>query len=110
MDEAALVRILTEPKNALVCQYQQLLAFEGVQLTFTPEALTASARKAIERATGARGLRSVLEALLRRSMFDLPSTPNVSGCRVDEAAVNNESGIELQFISELADEPERSLG
>jgi len=59
LDEAALVRILTEPKNALVRQYQQLFAFEGVRLEFTPEALTANAQKAIQRATGARGLRTV---------------------------------------------------
>ncbi|HYN76257.1 MAG TPA: ATP-dependent Clp protease ATP-binding subunit ClpX, partial [Lamprocystis sp. (in: g-proteobacteria)] len=73
LDEAALVRILTEPRNALVRQFQQLFLFEGVALEFTPEALTAIARKAIDHGTGARGLRSVLEGLLQRPMFDLPS-------------------------------------
>ena len=94
LDEDALVRILTEPRNALVRQYQQLFAFEGVRLDLTPEALKAIARKAKERGTGARGLRSVLEALLKRTMFELPSTPNVTVCRVDEAAVAGEAEIE----------------
>ncbi len=94
LDEAALVRILTEPKNALVRQYQQLFDFEGARLEFTPEALTAIARKAIARGTGARGLRSVLEALLQRPMFDLPSLTNVVGCRVDSAAVDGEGSVE----------------
>ena len=93
LDEAALVRILTEPRNALVRQYQQLFAFEGVQLDFEPEALTAIARKAIERGTGARGLRSVLEGLLQRPMFELPSMTGILGCRVDAAAVRGEGPI-----------------
>lgn len=103
-------RILTEPKNALVRQYQQLFAFEGGRLEFTPESLTANARKAIERATGARGLRSVLEALLRRTLFDLPSRPNVTVCRVAEAAVACGSEIELEFRRELTNDPESCLG
>jgi ATP-dependent Clp protease ATP-binding subunit ClpX len=93
LDEAALVRILTEPRNALVRQYQQLFAFEGVQLEFEPEALTAIASKAIERGTGARGLRSVLEGLLQRPMFELPSMSGILGCRVDAAAVRGEGPI-----------------
>jgi len=95
LDEAALVRILTEPRNALVRQYQQLFSFEGVSLEFTPEALTAVARKAMARGTGARGLRSVLEGLLQRTMFDLPSIAGVSGALVDESAVADGGGIEL---------------
>ena len=97
LDEAALVRILTEPRNALVRQYQQLFAFEGVSLEFTPEALVAIARKAIARGTGARGLRSVLEGLLQRTMFDLPSIAGVTGCRVDEAAVLAGTGLALIY-------------
>jgi ATP-dependent Clp protease ATP-binding subunit ClpX len=93
LDEAALVRILTEPRNALVRQYQQLFAFEGVQLEFEPEALIAIASKAIERGTGARGLRSVLEGLLQRPMFELPSMSGILGCRVDAAAVRGEGPI-----------------
>ncbi|EXJ13949.1 ATP-dependent Clp protease ATP-binding subunit ClpX [Imhoffiella purpurea] len=93
LDEAALVRILTEPKNALVRQYQQLFAFEGVQLEFTPEALTAISRKAIERGTGARGLRSVIEGLLQRPMYELPSMSGVTTCLVDADAVEGRGEI-----------------
>ncbi len=96
LDEAALVRILTEPRNALVRQFQQLFLFEGVALEFEPEALTAIARKAIARGTGARGLRSVLEGLLQRPMFELPSMSGVTGCLVDEAAVGGEAAIRWQ--------------
>ena len=104
LDEAALVRILTEPRNALVRQYQQLFSFEGVSLEFTPEALAAIARKAIARGTGARGLRSVLEGLLQRTMFDLPSIAGVTRCRVDEAAVLAGNGEGLIQVPER--EPE----
>jgi ATP-dependent Clp protease ATP-binding subunit ClpX len=93
LDESSLVSILTEPRNALVRQYQQLFAFEGVKLEFEPEALVAIARKAIARGTGARGLRSVLEGLLQRPMFELPSMSGVLGCRVDAAAVSGEGPI-----------------
>src|ERR1700721_189582 len=72
LDEEALVTILTEPKNAFVKQYQRLFDMENVELTFADEALGAVARKAIERKTGARGLRSILESILRETMFDLP--------------------------------------
>ena len=104
LDEAALVRILTEPRNALVRQYQQLFAFEGVSLEFAPEALAAIARKAIARGTGARGLRSVLEGLLQRTMFDLPSLAGVTDCRVDEAAVLAGNGVGLIQAPELGPE------
>lgn len=95
LDEAALIRILTEPCNALVRQYQKLFAFEEVALEFTEGALKAIARKAMERETGARGLRSILENLLRRPMFDLPSETDVIGCTVDEAAVSGAGGLKL---------------
>jgi ATP-dependent Clp protease ATP-binding subunit ClpX len=85
LDEPALVTILTEPKNALVKQYQRLFEMEDVQLTFTDEALKAIAKRAIERKTGARGLRSILEEVLLDSMFELPS---MSG--VEEAVVNED--------------------
>lgn len=109
LDEAALVRILIEPRNALVRQYQQLFDFEGVKLEFSPEALTAIARKAIERGTGARGLRSVLEALLRRTMFDLPSKVEIAKCRIDDGAVLGESEIYLEQL-EREDGPEQLVG
>jgi ATP-dependent Clp protease ATP-binding subunit ClpX len=72
LDEASLKLILTQPKNALVKQYQRLFEMEGVDLTVAGEALGAIARKAIDRKTGARGLRSIMEAILLDSMFDLP--------------------------------------
>ena len=77
LDEEALVRILTEPKNALVKQYQRLLRLEGVELEIRDDALSAVARRAMERKTGARGLRSILEGSLLDTMFDLPSQDNV---------------------------------
>ncbi|MBB4302564.1 ATP-dependent Clp protease ATP-binding subunit ClpX [Rhodobium orientis] len=77
LDEAALVEILSEPKNALVKQYQRLFEMESVELTFQEEALRAIARKAIERKTGARGLRSIMETILLDTMFELPSLEGV---------------------------------
>ncbi|QOG19215.1 ATP-dependent Clp protease ATP-binding subunit ClpX [Bradyrhizobium sp. SEMIA] len=77
LDETSLKKILTEPKNALVKQYQRLFEMENIELTFADEALGAVARKAIERKTGARGLRSILEAILLETMFDLPSLEGV---------------------------------
>jgi len=85
LDESALIRILTEPKNALVKQYQRLFEMEGVKLAFTKDALEGVARKAIGRKTGARGLRSILEANLLDTMFELPSLEGVS-----EVAINRE--------------------
>lgn len=93
LDEAALVRILTEPRNALVRQYQKLFAYENVELEFTPKSLTAIAAKALAQGAGARGLRSIQEQLLRRSMFDIPSRQDVVRCIVDEEAVNGSGKI-----------------
>jgi ATP-dependent Clp protease ATP-binding subunit ClpX len=77
LDESALVRILSEPKNAILKQYRKILGMEGVGLTFDPAAIRAIARKAIERGTGARGLRAVIEEIMRDVMFDIPSRPDV---------------------------------
>ena len=77
LDEAALTKILTEPKNALVKQYQRLFEMENVELTFQDEAMNAVAKKAIERKTGARGLRSIMEGILLDTMFDLPGLEGV---------------------------------
>jgi ATP-dependent Clp protease ATP-binding subunit ClpX len=85
LDEVSLVKILTEPKNALVKQYQRLFDMENVGLSFTEDALKAVARKAILRKTGARGLRSILEAILLETMFDLPTLQGV-----EEVVVNAE--------------------
>jgi ATP-dependent Clp protease ATP-binding subunit ClpX len=77
LDEASLKRILTEPKNALVKQYQRMFEMETVDLTLADEALSAISRKAIDRKTGARGLRSIMESILLDTMFDLPSLEGV---------------------------------
>ncbi|WP_420432642.1 ATP-dependent Clp protease ATP-binding subunit ClpX [Hyphobacterium sp.] len=86
LDEGALIQILTEPKNALVKQYQRLFEMEGSSLTFTDDALVAIAKKAILRKTGARGLRSIMEGILLETMFDLPGMEGV-----DEVVVNGDA-------------------
>ena len=91
LDEDALVIILTEPKNALVKQYQRLFELEDTELTFTEDALKAIARRAIERKTGARGLRSILEEILLDTMFDLPGMESVTEVVVNEEAVNSDA-------------------
>jgi len=87
LDEASLKLILTQPKNALVKQYQQLFAMEGVDLTVAEEALGAIARKAIDRKTGARGLRSIMEAILLDTMFELPSLEGVEQVMISQQVV-----------------------
>ena len=87
LDEAALIQILTEPKNALVKQYQALLTMEGSELEVRPTALSAIAKKAIARKTGARGLRSILEGSLMDVMYDLPSLKNVQKVVIDETTI-----------------------
>ncbi|CUX81977.1 MAG: ATP-dependent Clp protease ATPase subunit ClpX [Roseibaca calidilacus] len=91
LDEDALVTILTEPKNALVKQYQKLFDIEGADLTFTEEALRAIAKRAIARKTGARGLRSIMEDILLDTMFDLPGLDNVSEVVVNDEAVTSDA-------------------
>ncbi|MBU2867215.1 ATP-dependent Clp protease ATP-binding subunit ClpX [Pacificibacter marinus] len=91
LDESALITILTQPKNALVKQYQRLFELEKTKLTFTEDSLSAIAKRAIERKTGARGLRSILEDILLDTMFDLPGMDNVSEVVVNEEAVNTEA-------------------
>ena len=87
LDEAALVRILTEPKNALVKQYQKLLEMDNVNLEFTTEALDSIAKEAIKRSTGARGLRAIIESIMLDVMFDVPSRTDVSKCVVTKETV-----------------------
>ena len=87
LDETALVKILTEPKNALVRQYAKLLSFDNVELEFTPNALKTIARLALERKSGARGLRAIIEGVMTDTMFDLPSIEGVSKCIITEASV-----------------------
>ena len=91
LDEEALVTILTQPKNALVKQYQRLFEIEDAQLTFTEDALVAIAKRAIARKTGARGLRSIMEDILLDTMFDLPGLEGVDEVVVNEEAVNSDA-------------------
>ncbi|HFC91535.1 MAG TPA: ATP-dependent Clp protease ATP-binding subunit ClpX [Leucothrix mucor] len=91
LDADALVRILTEPKNALVKQYRKLFEMEGAELDFRIEALTAIAQKAMERNTGARGLRTIMEKILLDTMYELPSLENVSKVVIDEGVVSGDS-------------------
>ena len=91
LDEDALVTILTEPKNALVKQYQKLFEMEGVELELREDALRAVANRAILRKTGARGLRTILENVLLDTMYDLPSMENATKVVGDEAAVTGET-------------------
>ena len=87
LDEDAMVHILTEPKNALVKQYQKMLSMDDVDLEFTPEALQAIAKEALRRNTGARGLRSIIERIMLDVMFDVPSRDDVAKCIVTEKCV-----------------------
>ncbi|MGN5130311.1 ATP-dependent protease ATP-binding subunit ClpX [Aeromonas hydrophila] len=91
LDEAALIQILKEPKNALTKQYAALFDLEGVELEFRDDALNAIARKAMERKTGARGLRSIVEAVLLDTMYDLPSLDGVSKVVIDETVIKGDS-------------------
>ncbi len=92
LDKEALVRILTEPKNALVKQYQRLFEMDGAELVFTDDALNAVAHQAIERKTGARGLRAIIEAALTDAMFDLPGEKDVTQCVVTEETIKSSAG------------------
>jgi ATP-dependent Clp protease ATP-binding subunit ClpX len=87
LDETALIKILTEPKNALSKQYAKLFEMEGMKLTFQPDALSAIAKRAIERKTGARGLRSIMESILLDTMFELPGMEGVEEIQVDKDVV-----------------------
>ena len=88
LDDQALVRILREPKNALVRQYQKLFELESVHLRFTEGALTAIAREALARKTGARGLRAIMENIMLDIMYDIPSQPNIKEVLISEEVVS----------------------
>jgi ATP-dependent Clp protease ATP-binding subunit ClpX len=100
LEDAALVEILIAPKNALIKQYQKLFAMEGVELEIRPAALQAIARKALKRKTGARGLRSILEAALLDTMYELPALTNVEKVVVDEGMIEG-GGQPLLIYSDL---------
>lgn len=95
LDEKALVAILTEPKNAIVRQFQALFSMEDVKLTFEPEALKAIAKLAVERKTGARGLRSIVEGILLDTMFEIPNEKDVSEVIVTEKVVTEKAPVKL---------------
>jgi len=97
LDREALLRILTEPKNALVKQYQALLAYDGVELSFTDGALEAIADKAVARKTGARGLRAIMESVMLDVMYDIPTLGNVESCLINRAVVEEEAKPVLAF-------------
>ncbi len=105
LDEDALVTILTEPKNALVKQYQRLFELEDAKLKFTDDALKAISKRAIERKTGARGLRSIMEDILLDTMFDLPGTEGVEEVVVNEEAVTSEAQPLLIYTERKKEEP-----
>ncbi|MFQ5944484.1 MAG: ATP-dependent Clp protease ATP-binding subunit ClpX [Anaerolineales bacterium] len=111
LDVGALREILTEPKNALVKQYTQLFAMDKVELTFTEEALQLAAEMAIERETGARGLRSILEKSLLEVMYEIPSRPEVRGVVVDEQVISGERRPRLldEDGLEISDEEDYDL-
>jgi len=107
LDEAALIKILTEPKNAIVKQFKRMFEMEGVELEFRNEALGAVARKALKRKTGARGLRTILEQVLLDTMYELPSLEHVSKVVVDDAVINGNAepyliyrGMQSRAVSE----------
>jgi ATP-dependent Clp protease ATP-binding subunit ClpX len=108
LDEDALVQILSEPKNALVRQYARLFEMEDVQLTFHEDALKAVARQAIARKTGARGLRSILEAILLDTMYDLPSLEGVEEVVISQEVVDNKDVRPLYIYAERAKEDMKS--
>ncbi len=108
LDVESLIKVLTEPKNALVRQYQQLFSYDGVELSFEQEALVEIAKKAIEQETGARGLRSIMEQILRKTMFDIPSTEDIEQCIIDADTVKGESKV--KFIKKIETDIRQQAG
>ena len=103
LDETALVQILTEPKNSLTRQYQKMFEMEDVEIAFREDALHAIAHKAMDRKTGARGLRSIIENVLLDTMFDLPSNDNVSKVVIDETVIKGENTPILIYQDKVVD-------
>jgi ATP-dependent Clp protease ATP-binding subunit ClpX len=115
LDEGALISILTEPKNALTKQYRRLFEMEGAELEFRDEALRAVAHRAMQRKTGARGLRTILETVLLDTMYELPSMRNVSRIVIDEAVIEGQTKPYVVYGSDerglaSVDEPRRASG
>ena len=110
LDKDALVRILTEPKNALIKQYQGLIGLDDVELTFTPEAIEAIAEKTIKRRTGARGLRAIMEGVMQELMFRIPSDEKIATCTITKEAVEGTAEPELTYREEVRGRRRRRLG
>ena len=100
LDEAALIDILTQPKNALTRQYKYLFELDGVELTFDQDALVAVAHKAIERKTGARGLRAILEDVMLEIMFDIPSRNDIKSCEITLDVIEKKAAPKVQYREE----------
>lgn len=107
LDKEALIQILVEPKNSLVKQYQKLFEIDGVELVFEQEALESIVEKAIERKTGARGLRSIIEEIMRDIMFEIPSNPDIEKCIITKKTVLENAGPEL-VVSEHKEETKKN--
>ena len=107
LDRKALIDIMTKPKNALVKQYKKLLDIDGVELDFKKEALEAIVDKAIERKTGARGLRSIMEETMRDVMYEIPSNPKIVKCTITEETVNNLAKTEIVIDENKQEKPKR---
>ena len=103
LDEDALVKIITEPKNALVKQYRKLFEYDEVQLEITEEAVRAIAKKSLERKTGARGLRSIMEKAMMDVMYEIPSDDNISKCIVTENTITGDGKPEIEYRSTKVD-------
>ncbi|MDD2761467.1 MAG: ATP-dependent Clp protease ATP-binding subunit ClpX [Methylomonas sp.] len=101
LDEEALIQILTQPKNALIKQYKHLFEMEGAELEFREDSLAAIARKSMERKTGARGLRTIVENVLLDTMYELPSSDNIAKVVIDESVINGQAEPILVYESEL---------
>jgi len=107
LDEAALVSILTEPKNALTKQYRRLFDMEGAELEFREDALKAVAQRAMQRKTGARGLRTILETILLDTMYELPSLRGVSKVVIDETVIDGQTKPYIVYKSDSGDDTQR---
>ena len=105
LDKEAMIRILTEPKNALVKQYEKMFELDGVQMSIDPEALEVIAEKALERKTGARGLRSIIENIMMDLMYTIPSDNTIKSCVITKEAAEEKAApmIIRQEVEEAAD-------
>ena len=108
LDQDALIRILTEPKNAIVKQYQKLLELDGVRLEFDKDALEAIVDKALERKTGARGLRAIMEAVTLDLMYHIPSDESITKCEITKEDVEKNLAIEEKEEKALVEKLEQA--